>query len=354
MTRNRAADQIDALVRMTAVLAVEPRSELPAQVAIERAGLNVDLALAYEAIVDLDTLELPPDVTNSTMPKLLWEQRAASGVDLDGLDPEDLPFDDPRIQHVIRLSRRDAHEAIRQRFGLWWTQASDLAAIARAGHDLLALEPGNRDLADGLAALTGDLLGGTGFLDRPGRNVVSALAAAQHEGRLLECCYAAPFGGELEELTVRPLGVRTSPRGYLAVVQVLPTDAIRVLDATWIMSLDDAGADPADAVPGAPVTRVTATTTADVVVPLADRWMLDTIAESAHVNRADFDVEATLEVMEPVVDRLAHLLLLSKGLLSEARSFVTAPHDLAAAASTAAAERARSLLAHHGLDDGPV
>lgn len=340
MTTPRYVSRVTRVARAMPILAMHPAGlplrELAAQLGANEDELREEIRAYYVA-------DPPVDLAGGYREPLI--EFASGPVDDDTyLDDEDYP--DPASAAYVRL--RDLRTGLD--VGVRFLSLGELAVVSRAGHDLLAREPGNTVLEAALDKLENSILDG---VDRGGPRWLGErareLRQAVREQRRVSIVYARAWLPGVVERVIEPYQVVHTRRGWEVDGAVVGSedDGVRTYLVSGIRELkvlDETFERPADVLERIEANRQLHVV--DVVVPQDSRWAVELYAESAELIAEDEDsVKLRAHLLQPVEQRLG-LLLIAAG----PNAFVVEPAEL----SEAGRNLARTLLEHHRDLAGPM
>jgi proteasome accessory factor C len=198
-------------------------------------------------------------------------------------------------------------------------------------------------LAGALDQLTRTLLSGIDGDTPYGGSFAAVLRQAARERRRVRIDYWRAWRPGTGSRVIEPYRVVSTRRGFE--VDAGPLDQggeIRTFLVSGIRALeilDDRFQRPADVAQR--IERSRSLTQVRLVVPRERSWVVERFAERVRVARADDDLEVVADLLPPVTDRVGLMMT-----IAGPEAFVVEPPALC----DAAAEVARRLLAHHGLD----
>jgi proteasome accessory factor C len=324
MPAARYAQRVEHLARMFGILLLHP------------AGLAID-DLARE--LGTSAAELRADLVvfmNRELPvELDWALVGDLGLEFLGAQGEQT---ESRDAARVRLTS----DAPLAELGVAMLSAQQLGPLVRAAADLLAVEPDNEALRGALDRLTRTLMAGVEASQPYGATVAATLRRAVEEHRRVRIEYARAWRPGVSTRVVEPYRVVSTRRGFEVDAGPLDdTGALRTFLVSGIRSCEvlvETFVPPSDVAERIAESR--STTPVRLVVPRDLAWVVDRLAESVTVTRADEDLEVLADVLPPVADRVGLLLA-----VAGPDAFVVEPTELADVGATTA----HRLLEHHGL-----
>lgn len=321
----RYAQRVNRLARVFGILLHHPDGlsvdALSAETGISAADLRTDLSVFMSR-------ELPAEHDLALTRGLGVEFFSSAGEETESSDAA-----------LVRLTSNSPLTEL----GLEYFTADVLGPLYHAARDLAALEPENTDLAAALDRLSSTLLTGIDGGTPYGGEVAAALRKAAAERRRVRIDYWRAWRPGVMSRVIEPYRVVSTRRGFE--VDAGPLDDagdIRTYLVSGIRTievLDETFERPRDA--SERIARSRALTDVTVVVPRDRAWAVTRFAEQTRIVRADEYLEIRARVLPPVRARVGLMMT-----ICGPEAFVVEPADLA----DAAAQTARQLLAHHGLD----
>lgn len=347
MTTARYVQRLGRVFEALAALDLYPNGllldDLAAMLGCDVEELRADLA-AHNAGTDLGPsgltvwveflARLPEDTA-----ELAGAQATVTG---DGVDEEDDLFVEPDDALAVRLHRPPYLAAGGGVSG--GLTVADVGAALVAAEDLSRAEPDNVALAEVVAQLRSRWLPGVTEVRAPlsERRFEAELTGAIAERRTVRIEYERTWRPGVVNRDIEPYALVRTHRGFEVDAGPLDDDgSIRtylVDQISELTVLDRHFSRPGNVDDLCAAHR--RTTRVQMVVPRSRAWVPEALAEQVVVVAADDDVQVTMDVIEPVADRVG-LVVLQAG----PDAFVVAPQTLADADDALA----RALLAHHGL-----
>ena len=260
--------------------------------------------------------------------------------DGDDRDGDDL-YVEPADAVAVRL-HRPAHLAGGGLAG--GLTVADVGAALVAAEDLSRAEPDNVALTEVVAQLRSRWLPGVTEVRAPlaGRRFEAELTGAIAARRQVRIAYERTWQPGIVRRIVEPYALVRTHRGFEVDAGPLDADgSVRTYLVDQISELevlDETFERPGDVEQLCAAHR--RTTRVQMVVPASRAWVPEVLAEQVVTSAADEDVQVTMDVIEPLRERVG-LVLLQAG----PDAFVVAPESL----TDADDELARRLLTHHGL-----